>query len=206
MSDSTAASQNVLKKHPLISGVVAAVAVLAIGGTVAGNASSDDDSPSTTTSNDSDVVVDTSDTVTTTTTTSDTDTEAPSSYAVGDTAEVDGWTASVTKVVLNANADISLANQFNDKPTYQYVLVTVTGTNNQDSIEDLSWVDAKILGSDGVVYRQAAVVTPADDADTPTEAGKGGTVSTQYAFDVPQSALANGAYIVLGDDDVRFAL
>ena len=128
-------------------------------------------------------------------------------HTAGDAAAVDGWDVKITEVALNANGAISSANPYNDPPTGQYVLVTLTGTNTTvDEFKDLDWLSARFLGSDKRVYDEGGAVTPFDNADGPTEAAPGGTVSAQFLFDVPVAALGSGASVLLGYDNEQFVV
>lgn len=119
---------------------------------------------------------------------------------------VDGtWDLEVTEVLLNGNAQVAAANEFNDAPSNQYVLVTVQGTNVSSDFEDLAWLQGSILGSDNVVYDETFAVTPLNSFENQTEAAPGGTVKYQFVFDVPAAAL-DGGYLMLGYDRVRVAL
>lgn len=133
----------------------------------------------------------------------ETDSAASSADAL---SGVDGtWDIDVTEVLLNGNAQVAAANEFNDAPSNQYVLVTVQGTNVSSDFEDLSWLQGSILGSDNVVYDEAFAVTPLNSFENQTEAAPGGTVKYQFVFDVPAAAL-DGGYLMLGYDRVRVAL
>jgi hypothetical protein len=106
--------------------------------------------------------------------------------ALGETVRMSDWDVTVTKVLLNANADIAKANMFNDKPKGQYVLVTYkakyTGNERKADVTwDLTWSWST---PDGKVHDQSYNVTPADDKDWPTETRKGGTVEQQVLFDI----------------------
>lgn len=117
---------------------------------------------------------------------------------VGEAVQVGDWTVTVNEVNTNANSVIASANQFNEDPTGQYVMVTYTATytgdeTSADAFWDIYW---DFAGSDSVLYSEASVVTPTDNADAPTEVRPGGTVTGQVVFDVPPTAIDGGSIIV----------
>ncbi|MDR7086594.1 putative lipoprotein YbaY [Aeromicrobium panaciterrae] len=121
---------------------------------------------------------------------------------VGDLVEVGDWDVRVTKVVLDANSAIEKANEFNEKPKGQYVLVSFEATYNgsertADIFSDLSWT---VTGNDNQVNDSASAVTPADTAEVPTEARKGGTVKGQVVFDIATNLLTGATLSVEGYD------
>ncbi len=122
---------------------------------------------------------------------------------LGDLVEVGDWDVKVTKVVTNANSVIRSANQFNDKPKGQYVLVTFEATytgdeRSSDIGADLTW---SFTTTDAQVNDGASAVTPADSDEWPTEARKGGTVRGQVVFDLPTALISGGTLTVEGYDD-----
>lgn len=137
----------------------------------------------------------------------DTESDSPATAAVGDTVVVGGWDVKVTKVVLNANAQIEKANEFNEAPKHQYMLVrydaTYTGTERTaDALWDLSWTFST---TDDQVYEDSSVVTPVDAAGpngmAVTEVRQGGTATVEVVFDVPPAAVAGGILSVEGYDE-----
>jgi len=123
-------------------------------------------------------------------------------HTLGQPMQIGDWEVRVTKVVKNANTIIAAANQFNDAPKHQYVLVTYDATytgaeRTADAEWDLTWTlttnQAKILDD---VFE----VTPADAQDLPTEARNGGTVKMQVVFDVKPSVIEGGLLSVEGED------
>lgn len=120
-----------------------------------------------------------------------------------DRARVNEWTVKVADIDRDASAEIRDANMFNDDPDYTYVIVTLKGTNGADEIKDLSSFTVKLQGSNKTVYKDESflMVMPRELA---TEAAPGGTVKAQFVFDVPQSALGDGAFVLV--DDVPVAL
>lgn len=124
--------------------------------------------------------------------------ESPATAKIGDTVVVSDWEVKVTGVVMNANAIVTQANMFNDKPKGQYVLVnyTATYTGDQrmsDATMDLSW---SLTDTANNVHDQAYQVTPADNQSWPTEARKGGTIKQQVLFDLKPNAIKGGILTV----------
>lgn len=127
---------------------------------------------------------------------------AETTAVVGDTVEVGDWSVTVTEVALNANEVIHRANQFNEQPKGQYVLVTYDATyqggeRTADAYMDLTW---SLTGSDNKIHDEAYAVTPADNDEWPTEARKGGTVTVQVTFDVKPDVLTGAILSVEGYD------
>lgn len=119
------------------------------------------------------------------------------------TTRVNEWTVKVAGIDRNASAAIENANQFNEDPDYQYVVVTLEGTNGAATVKNLQSFTVKLQGSDKVVYRDESLfmVMPQELA---TEAAPGGTVQAQFVFDAPEPALGAGAIVLV--DDVPVAI
>lgn len=122
---------------------------------------------------------------------------------IGDTVEVGAWNVKVTKVILNANEAIHKANEFNEKPKGQYVLVTYEASYNgtertADTEADITW---NFTTTDSQVHDEAAEVTQADNEEWPTEARKGGTVKQQVVFDLAPGKIKGGTLSVQGYTD-----
>jgi outer membrane murein-binding lipoprotein Lpp len=119
---------------------------------------------------------------------------------IGDTVVVGDWEVTVTKVVKNADSAIAKANQFNEDPEGQYILVTYKakyiGEERKSDVEsDLTWT---YTDADAVTHDESFVVTPMDEKDSATTARKGGTVTTDVAIDVP--SVGGGLLTVEGYD------
>jgi hypothetical protein len=132
-----------------------------------------------------------------------TPTPPPSGPTIGDLVTVGDWDVKVTKVVLDAVAQIRAANQFNDRAKGQYVLVTYAATYNgpersADAFIDLTWT---FTTSDQQVNNEASEVTQADNEEWPTEARSGGTVKGQVVFDLPTRLIKGGILTVEGYDE-----
>lgn len=127
---------------------------------------------------------------------------ADTTAVVGDTVEIGDWSVKVTEVALNANDAIHRANQFNEKPKGQYVLVTYDATYNGaeriGNVWDLSW---SLTGNDNKINDTASVVNQADNESWPYEARKGGTVTGQAVFDVKADLLTGAILSVEGYDE-----
>jgi hypothetical protein len=131
--------------------------------------------------------------------------ETPGTATLGDLMTLGDWDVKVTEVLVNAEATIHKANQFNDKPKGTYVLVTYEATYNgsertADAWMDLTW---SFTGTDGQVNDTASAVTPADDQSWPTEARTGGTIKGQEVFDI-NPALIHGGLLTVEAYDANF--
>lgn len=128
---------------------------------------------------------------------------APAAPAPDGSTRVDEWSVKVVGIDPNASAAIRDANMFNEDPDYQYVVVTLQGTNGAATVKNLQSFTAKLQGSDKIVYRDESLlmVMPQELA---TEAAPGGTVQAQFVFDAPASALGPGALVLV--DDVPVAI
>ena len=116
---------------------------------------------------------------------------------------VNQWAVKVADVDPDASAAIEDANQFNEDPTYGYIIVTLEGTNGADAVKNLQSFTVKLQGSNKTIYRDQSLfmVMPQELA---SEAAPGGTVQAQFVFDIPPSALGEGALLLV--DDVPVAL
>ena len=139
------------------------------------------------------------------------DGDSPSSSAtqnpvLGSTVSVGDWQVTVTKVTKNANSAIHHANEFNDKPSGQYVLVEYTAKYvGDDRKKDASYyLEWSFTDSTETVIDPASVVTPADDKDKPTEARKGGTVSLDVVFDINPKKFDGGILSVEDYDSEEY--
>ena len=130
------------------------------------------------------------------------ETTAPSMPTLGDLVTIADWDVKVTKVVLDAGAQMKAANMFNDKPKGQYVLVTYeatyTGAERTADASDLDWT---FTTSDNRVNDQSYSVTPADDEEWATSARTGGTVDGQVCFDLPKNLIEGGILTAEGYDE-----
>lgn len=115
--------------------------------------------------------------------------------AIGTAAAVgDEYRVAVTSVKLNANAEVLAANQFNDAPTGQYVLVQVSVTY-VGAKEGNPWIDLSetFVGTDARQYdaSDCGAVVDQGDMDVPT-LEKGGKATYQLCMDVPKAAIEGG--------------
>ncbi|WP_165700140.1 DUF4352 domain-containing protein [Ornithinimicrobium ciconiae] len=123
------------------------------------------------------------------------DEEAPEEVSgelgLGDTAQVGDYKVAVTEVLLDANDVVQQANEFNDDPEGQYVLVSMEVTYTGDD-EGNPWLDlnVELAGSDARIYDSSScwAVTPNSLMDVPTLT-TGGTADFDVCFDVPVEAL-----------------
>src|SRR5690606_10442979 len=67
----------------------------------------------------------------------------PATAAIGDTVRVGDWDITITDLVLNANEMVRAANEFNETPRGQYVVVTYEGvyrgSQRTADITELTW-------------------------------------------------------------------
>lgn len=111
---------------------------------------------------------------------------------LGESATIGDYDVAVTSVVLNANEPIAAANQFNEAPTGQFVLIELTVTYNGVE-EGNPWIDLAptFVGSDARQYDSCPAVLPKDAMDVPT-LEKTGSATYQECFDVPAEAIQGG--------------
>lgn len=135
---------------------------------------------------------------------------APGELALGERAEVGDYSVAVTEVQLDADDVMQEANEFNDPPSGQYVLltldVTYTGAEEGDPWLDLA---AELAGSDARNYDESTCgsVAPNSAMDVPTLA-TGGKATYNVCFDVPVEALEDPRIYVeesFSFDDTRAA-
>lgn len=138
-------------------------------------------------------------------TTQPTDSDAPTPgsakqpLALGVPANVGGeYQVAVTSVLLNANAEIAAANQFNDPPTGQFVLVKLNVTYMGQE-EGTPWIDLSetFVGTDARQYDESAcrATVPEQAFSVPT-LEKGGSAEFQVCMDVPPGAIDGGKIFI----------
>jgi hypothetical protein len=121
------------------------------------------------------------------------DEAAPPSETVplGVPAEVGDYTVTVDSVQLDGNALVAGANQFNDPPNGQYVIVQLT-TTYLGTEEGMPGMDltAVFHGTDARQYSDSdcGAVLPDDSMDAPT-LNSGGSDTFQFCMDVPPAAI-----------------
>jgi hypothetical protein len=128
---------------------------------------------------------------------------------LGTPVQVGDYEVTVDSVLLDANAVVAGANQFNDPPTGQYVLtqltVTYDGTDEGFPGMDLT---AIFHGNDSRQYSDSdcSAVTPDDAMNAPT-LNPGGVDTFEFCMDVAPEALQGGRLSVeptfSWDDDER---
>lgn len=134
----------------------------------------------------------------------DTTSEQPSpTTEIGELVSVGSWDVRVTKVVKNADAIIEQANEYNEPPRGQFVLVTFEATYNGTDRKASTWVDLtwSFTSADGKISQTASQVTPADNQEWPEEARPGGTVRQQEVFDIPADQISGAVLTVEAYDD-----
>jgi len=134
---------------------------------------------------------------------------APETIPLGVPAQVGDYQVSVDSVLLDGNAIVAGANDFNEPPAGQYVIVqlTATYTGSEEGMPafDLS---AVFHGSDARQYSDAdcSAILPDDAINAPT-LNSGGSDTFQFCMDVPPAAIAGGQLSVEPtisfDDDAR---
>jgi len=130
---------------------------------------------------------------------------AAESLALGSSAEVGEYTVTVTGVNLNANDQVMAANQFNEPPAGQYILVDLSVVYN-GSEEGDPWVDltTEFAGSDARQYSTTtcSAVSPNPAYDVPTLT-KGGAGNYSVCFDVPAESVTDAKILVESSFSLR---
>jgi hypothetical protein len=129
--------------------------------------------------------------------------------ALGTPVQIGDYQVTMDSVELNGNAIVAGANDFNDPPTGQYVVVQMTATYVGVEEGMPGWdLSAIFHGSDARQYRDAecTAVLPDDAMDAQT-LNSGGTDTFQFCMDVPAGAIEGGQLSVEPtisfDDDSR---
>ncbi|SOC50285.1 hypothetical protein SAMN05660748_3031 [Blastococcus aggregatus] len=114
--------------------------------------------------------------------------------SLGQSGQLSEYTVTVDSVTANGNEIVADANQFNDPPTGQYVLVDMTVTYNGTDDGD-PWLDltTEFVGSDARKYDASSCYASISNevSDVPTLLA-GGTASFQVCMDVPPTAIDGG--------------
>jgi Domain of unknown function (DUF4190) len=113
---------------------------------------------------------------------------------LGTPATVGDYQVTVDAVELNGNVTVAGANEFNEKPAGQYVVVTVTATY-EGATEGTPAFDLTAVynGTDSRQYSDSEcfATLPQDAMDAPT-LNPGGTATFQFCMDVPPAAIDGG--------------
>ena len=113
---------------------------------------------------------------------------------LGTPAQVGDYEVTVDSLQLDADEIVAGANQFNDPPTGQYVLATLTVTYNGTE-EGVPGMDLTAIfhGSDSRQYSdsECSAVTPDDSMQAPT-LNPGGVDTFEFCMDVAPEGLAGG--------------
>jgi hypothetical protein len=108
------------------------------------------------------------------------------------------YLVAVTAVKLDANAEVAAANQFNDPPSGQFVLVQLSVTY-VGMEEGTPWIDLSetFVGTDARQYDASACGAVVDQGamEVPTLENSG-TASYQLCMDVPAAAIEGGKIFV----------
>lgn len=114
------------------------------------------------------------------------------------------YQVAVTSVKLDANAEVAAANQFNDPPGGQYILVQMSVTY-VGAEEGTPWIDLSetFVGTDARQYDASACGAVVDQGamQVPT-LENGGNASYEVCMDVPPAAIEGGKIFV--EDSLSF--
>jgi hypothetical protein len=113
---------------------------------------------------------------------------------LGVPAPVGDYQVTVDAVELNGNEAVAAANEFNEPPTGQYVIVQLTTTYTGAAEGTPGWdLTAVFHGSDARQYSdiECSAVLADDAMDAPT-LNSGGSDTFQFCMDVAPSAIAGG--------------
>jgi hypothetical protein len=119
---------------------------------------------------------------------------APETVPLGVPAQVGDYQVTVDSVELDANAAVAAANEFNEPPTGQYMLIQLTATYLGADEGQPGWdLTAIFHGSDARQYAdgECLAVLPDDAMDAPT-LNTGGKDTFQFCMDVPPAAIEGG--------------
>jgi hypothetical protein len=119
---------------------------------------------------------------------------APEAVPLGVAAQVGDYEVTVDAVALDANATVAAANEWNEPPTGQYVLLQLTATYLGAEEGTPGWdLMAVFHGSDARQYTDGdcSAVLPDDAMDSPT-LNTGGSDTFQFCLDVPPAAIEGG--------------
>lgn len=134
---------------------------------------------------------------------------APDTVPWGVPAQVGDYQVSVDSVLLDGNAIVAGANDYNEPPTGQYVVVQLTATYLGTEEGMPGWdLSAIFHGSDARQYSdsECGAVLPDSAMDAPT-LNSGGSDTFQFCMDVPPAAITGGQLsiepLISFDDDAR---
>jgi hypothetical protein len=119
---------------------------------------------------------------------------APEAVPLGVPAQVGDYEVTVDAVELDANATVAGANQFNEPPTGQYVILQLSATYLGADEGTPGWDLAAVFhGSDARQYTDSdcSAVLPDDAMEAPT-LNTGGSDTFQFCLDVPPAAIEGG--------------
>jgi hypothetical protein len=118
----------------------------------------------------------------------------PDVVPLGVPAQVGDYQVTVDAVELDGNATVAGANEFNEPPAGQYVVVQLTATYVGAEEGNPGWdLTAVFHGTDGRQYSdtECSAVLPDDGMDAPT-LNSGGSDTFQFCMDVAPAAIASG--------------
>jgi hypothetical protein len=118
----------------------------------------------------------------------------PDVVPLGVPAQVGDFQVTVDAVELDGNATVAGANEFNEPPAGQYVVVQLTATYVGAEEGNPGWdLTAVFHGTDARQYSDSdcSAVLPDDGMDAPT-LNSGGSDTFQFCMDVAPAAIASG--------------
>jgi hypothetical protein len=118
----------------------------------------------------------------------------PDVVPLGVPAQVGDYEVSVDSVELDGNATVADANDFNEEPTGQYVVIQVTATYTGSEEGMPGWdLSAIFHGTDSRQYSDSECsVVLQDDAMDASTLNSGGSDTFQFCMDVPPTAITGG--------------
>ena len=121
--------------------------------------------------------------------------DAADPVPLGTAVTVGSYEVSVDDVLLDADDLVASASEWNEPPTGQYVVVTLTATyaGTEDGTPGMD-LRAVFNGNDARQYSDSDCSTtlPQDAMDVPT-LNEGGTATFQFCMDVPPAAISGGS-------------
>lgn len=118
----------------------------------------------------------------------------PEVVPIGVPAPVGDYEVTLDAIELNANATVAGANQFNEAPSGQYVMIQLTATYLGTDEGTPGWDLTSIFhGTDNRQYAdsECSAVLPDDGMDAAT-LNSGGSDTFQFCMDVPPAAIEGG--------------
>lgn len=121
-------------------------------------------------------------------------------YPIGTAITQGDWTVTVNSVNLDATAEVTAENLFNEAPDAGtvYILVNVTATyNGSDPDGETPWVTLAYVTADGnTISSTDKLLVPPDSFDRMGTLYEGASITGNFAFQVPAETAAEGALAV----------